>query len=67
MKQETDNPGKMIQTLCVLFFAILLRDYSTNNLQWHWLIPLAAAIICLIFVNASVILQQKARQNNRYS
>ena len=54
-----DTSSKMIRTLCVLFFAIVLREYSTGTLEWDWVIPMGTIIICFMLVNAIVVSQQK--------
>ena len=37
----------MIRTLLVLFVAIVLQDVCTSTLEWHWILMMAGAIICL--------------------
>ncbi len=66
MKREIndgDSSSKMLQTLGVFFFAILLRDYATGGIEWYWVIPMAVIIICFVFVNAMMVFQQKIRQD----
>lgn len=63
-RNNTDAATGMTLTLCVLFFAILLRDYSTGNFGWHWTILMIAVIVSLFVGNALVTLLQKARQSN---
>ena len=65
MKQETidvDKSNKIIRTLCVLFFAILLRDYSISTIEWYWAIPVALVIICFMIVNAITGSKKRARR-----
>ncbi|HYC85264.1 MAG TPA: hypothetical protein VEB86_08585 [Chryseosolibacter sp.] len=46
-KDESDpRPDKMILTLIVVFVAIVLRDVCAGQLQWHWTILMAGAVIC---------------------
>jgi len=63
-RSNTDEATGMIRTLCVLFFAILLRDYSTGNFGWHWTIVMIVVIVSLFVGYALVSLQHKARQSN---
>jgi hypothetical protein len=43
-ENKVDDSSKMIRTLCVLFFAILLTDYSTANFEFYSIIGMAAII-----------------------
>jgi glucose-6-phosphate-specific signal transduction histidine kinase len=51
-RKNTDDASRMIRTLCVLFLVILLTNYFTGTLMWHWLILMAVVIVAFFIVNA---------------
>jgi hypothetical protein len=61
-KNNANDAGRMIRTLCVLFLAIVLKNRVTNTFSWEWSMLMIAVIVALFAGNAYVTFLKRSAQ-----
>ena len=51
-RNNAGNAARIIQTLCVLFLAILLKGYTTGHIGGQWTLAIFAVIAGVFIGNA---------------
>lgn len=60
-KKNLNDATGMIRTLCVVFLAIVLKNYSIGNFSWQWTILMIVVIVSLFVFKSLMALQRNSR------